>query len=252
MLSQRAERFIRKNEEAGRQAPWISFKAIAEHCAALRTPRKPAAGQPGKGFAYDELIKAMARGAFGVNQRSRVLLLISHEGKVLSVTANELLEAREAFDQITFETGYLEHCWAPAGLVAAWFRQTGVPAPWGLDARPTLHVPRKRPYGAIDHERDVEIIDNAIEKKVRQGLRWREAVRGALSDFGRADRDLTGSETDRLRTRMRQRQRLRKINKDQAITTSGDQKVEVEERRYTLYSPTDADPRTLERPPTTK
>lgn len=247
ILSKWAERriakFTSKNQLAGRQdwtAAWISFKAIAEYCAALRTPRKSAAGKRGKEFAYDALIRAMARGAFDVNQRSRVLLLVSHGGKVLSVTSNELLEAREAFDRDTFEAAYLDHCWSRAGLVAAWFRQTAIPAPWGPDARPILHITRKRPLGGIDHDGDVEIIDKAFEKMARQGLSRRTAVKEAITEFNceveaakaavkdtmpgfspkvvkkrnrRARTDDTWSETDRLRGKMRQRQKLREVNR---------------------------------------
>lgn len=218
MLSKRAERriasFASKNQNAGEQdwaAPWISFKAIAEYCATLRTPRKPTAGQQGKKFAYDGLIQAMSRGAFNVNRRSCVLLLVSHGGKVLSVTPNELLEAREAFDPITFEAGYLNHCWSRAGLVAAWFRQTGIPAPWGPDPRPTLSITRQRPWGAINHEADVAVIDNAIEKQARHRFSLRAAVREAISESNRTDP--TGSETDRLRAKIRRRQKLREINR---------------------------------------
>ena len=238
--SRRAERriakFISKNQIAGQQdwaAPWISFKAIAEYCAALRTPRKSVAGEQGKKFAYDELIQAMTRGAFGVNGRSRVLLLVSHGGKVLSVTSDELLEVREAFDPKTFAR-YLNHCWSRAGLIAVWFRRSGIPAPWGPAPRPTLSIPRKRPSGSVNHEGDVTIIDNAIEIIARKGLSQRAAMKAAISEFnlkaarngemaregaagtdchGRVRSDHTGSETDRLRTKMRKRQKLRQINK---------------------------------------
>jgi hypothetical protein len=238
MRSMRAERritnFISRNEIEGRQdwaASWICFKAVAEFCAALRTPRKSDGGERGKKFAYDELIQAMACGAFDVSGRSRVLLLVSRGGKVLSITSNEMFEAREAFDPKTFQAAYLDNCWTRAGLIAAWFRQTGIPTPWGLDPRPTLSITRKRPLGAIDHEADVAIIDRAIEnlaieKKAGKPLSRRAAVKKAVSEFrreefarklgkfiGYRETDPAESEIDRLRAKMRRRKKLGEINR---------------------------------------
>jgi hypothetical protein len=211
----RIARFIRKHQTAGIQdwaARWISFKVIAQHCADLKTPRKSRAGQQGEKFAYDELILAMGRGEFSVNGRSRVLLLVSHGGRVLSVTANELLEAREAFDPGTFEAGYLENCLTTAELVYQWFHRTSIPAPFNFDSTPLLKIKRGRPLGVIDHESDVKIIDRALELRIKSRSE-RAAVTAAINEADKSEYDKTGSETDRLRTRMRYRRKLRVLNK---------------------------------------
>lgn len=212
---QRIANFIAKHQTAGVQnwaARWISFKAIAQYCAGLRTPRKSQAGEQGKQFAYDELILAISRGEFSANGRSRVLLLVSHAGKMLSISANELLEAREAFEPDIFETGYLENCWSSAELVYQWFHRIGVPAPSKSGSEP-LRIKRGRPLGAIDHRLDVDIIDRALMLQAETKISERAAVEAAIDQANRSEYDKTGSETDRLRTRMRRRRKLRALNK---------------------------------------
>jgi hypothetical protein len=213
--ARRAERriaaFIAKHQVEGEQwGAWISFQAIAQHCAKLRTPRKAAAGKAGMKFAYRELVQAVARGEFSIGVRCRVLLLVSHGGKVLSITPGELLEAQEAFDPQTFETGCLNNCWAYAGLVSQWFRSRRVPPPWHSETRPVLHIPRGRHFGAADHAVDVAVIDLALKMKAEHKIRDRAAVRAAISNAHISDK--SGSVADRLRAKLRKRRKLRRKN----------------------------------------
>jgi hypothetical protein len=104
--------FIAKHQIDGEQdwgAEWISFRAVAEYCAKLRTPRgSAAAGDAGVRFAYAELLKAIKLGEFDVGGQSRVLLLVSYGGKIFSMKASELLKAQETFEPEIFRTGYME------------------------------------------------------------------------------------------------------------------------------------------------
>ena len=143
--------FIAKHQTDGEQdwgAEWISFRAVAEYCAKLRTSRSAVAGDAGVRFAYAELVNAIDAGEFDVGGQSRVLLLVSHGGKIFSIKASELLEAQEAFEPEIFRTGYMEQCWAPAGLIARWFSKRRVPSPWAPQAKGRLHIGRGRPVGA--------------------------------------------------------------------------------------------------------
>src|SRR5262249_20703038 len=89
------------------RARWISFRAVARYCSTLRTPRGTAAGRNGERFAYAELLKAIEAGEFNVRGAARVLLLVDHGKKLLSITPTELLEAREAFEPEIFIAGYM-------------------------------------------------------------------------------------------------------------------------------------------------
>src|SRR5262249_35586247 len=137
-------------------------------------------GAAGMKFAYRELVQAVARGEFNAGGRCRVLLLVSHGDKVLSTTADELLEAQEAFDPQTFEAGYLNNCWTYAGLVSQWFQSRRVPPPWHSDKKPILHIPLGRHSGAIDHAKDVALIDLALKIRAEHKLRDRAAARAAI------------------------------------------------------------------------
>jgi len=214
--SARAERriaaFIAKHQVEGEQwGAWISFQAIAQHCAKLRTQRKAAAGKAGMKFAYRELVQAVARGEFSTGGRCRVLLLVSHGGKVHSITPHELLEAREAFDPETFETGYLKHCWSYAGLVSQLFRSRRVPPPWDSETRPVLHIPRGRHFGASDHSKDVALIDLALKIRAEEKISDRAAVKSAIRKAREGDK--SGSVAARLGAKLRRRRRLRQRNK---------------------------------------
>ena len=80
--------FIAKHQIGGEQnwdAEWISFRAVAEYCAKLRTPRGAEAGDAGARFAYAKLVNAIDAGEFEVGGQSRVLLLVSHGGKIHSI-----------------------------------------------------------------------------------------------------------------------------------------------------------------------
>jgi hypothetical protein len=215
--SARAERristFVAKNQIAQEQdwgARWISFQAIAQYCAKLRTPRKAVAGNAGLKFAYRELAQAVGRGEFNAGGRCRVLMLVSHGGGVFTITPNQLLEAQEAFDSETFETGYLQHCWTYAGLVSQWFRSMRIPPPWNSGKKPIIRVPRGRHFGAADHDKDVALVDLALEMRAA-GKSDRTAAKAAISRARIADK--SGSEVDRLRANLRKRRRLRQKNK---------------------------------------
>jgi hypothetical protein len=161
----------------------------------------------------------MSCGEFDFGGRSRVLLLVSHGGQVHWITSNEILEAREAFDPETFETGYLDKCWTYAGLVSQWFSRHGVPSPWSAGKRPLLLIPRGHPREAANHEKDAAVIDLAIKIQAREKISDRAAVKTAIGrarivDKSKADwRQRTNAVVDRLRTKLRKRRRLRRSNK---------------------------------------
>jgi hypothetical protein len=133
-------------------------------------------------------------------------LLVSHGGKVRTITPDELVEAQEAFDPETFETGYLNNCWSYAGLVSRWFRSRRVPPPWHSDEKPILHIPRGRHSGASDHARDVALIDLALKIRAEEKISDRAAVRTAISKAQIPDEyDFLA---DRLRAKLRKRRKL--------------------------------------------
>jgi len=221
--SARAERriaaFIAKNQIDGEQnweAKWISFQAIAQYCAELRLPRlDSAAGEAGKKFAYNKLVEGVERGYFNVSDRCRVLLLVSHGGKIFTIKPSELLEAREAFDPDIFTSGYLNRCWARAGLVSKWFFRNGIPSPWRSKAKRILRMGRGRSYGGRSTPaQDIEVIDRALEILSKQEVKSiRKAIAAAIAELAPEKHNIWDSETDRLRTKMRKRQRLRGKNK---------------------------------------
>ena len=200
-------------EQDWRRAAWVSLQAVAEYCAMLRTPRRLAAGEAGLKFAYSMLMNAMEAGEFDVGGQSRVLLLVSHGGKIFSIKASELLEAQEAFEPEIFRTGYMEQCWAPAGLIARWFSKHRIPSPWALQAKGRLRVGRGRPVGATDHARDVALIDLVLKIKAEERISDRAAVSAAISKIKRGVSDTSGSVAAGLRAKLRKRRRLRQRNK---------------------------------------
>jgi len=212
--------FIAKHQIGGEQdwrAKWISFRAVAQYCETLRTPRLTKAGQTGVRFAYAELMKAVEAGEFNVRGAARVLLLVDQGGKFLSITPTELLEAREAFEPEIFIAGYMEKCWAPAGLIARWFSRRRIPPPLARHSKATLKIGPGRPPGAIDHAIDLEVIGRALElqhqHKISGGkVSIRKALTIAINERG-AKGNQGGEETDRLRTKLRKRLNLRKRNK---------------------------------------
>jgi hypothetical protein len=221
--SARAERristFVAKNQIAQEQdwgARWINFHAVAQYCAKLRTSRKAAAGKAGLKFAYAQLVEAVRRGEFDVGGRCRVLLLVSHGGKIFSISATELSEAREAFEPDIFIWGYMDKCWTRAGLIGRWFSRRNIPAPWISQTKSTLRIGRGRPLGASDHARDIEVIGRALqlrhERRMSGGkISIREALRIAINKEGsRVNRG--GEETDRLRGKLRKRLDFRTKN----------------------------------------
>jgi hypothetical protein len=213
--------FIAKHQIGGEQdwdAEWISFRAVAEYCAKLRTPRgAAAAGDAGVRFAYAELVNAIDAGEFEVGGQSRVLLLVSHGGKILSIKPSELLEAQQAFEPEIFRTGYMEQCWAPRELIARWFSKRGIPPPWAQQTKGTLRVGRGRPVGAADQARDLEVIGRALEMRHERKMSGRQisirkAIGIAVQEGGsKVNRD--GEETDRLRLKLRKRLKLRNKNR---------------------------------------
>jgi hypothetical protein len=210
---------IAKHQADGQQdwrAKWISFQAIAQYCATLRTPRKSAAGQAGERFAYAKLMEAIEAGEFNVSGRTRVLL-VPQGGKILRVNASELLEAREAFEPEIFRMGYMERCWAPANLIVRWFAKHRIPSPWAQE-KGTLRVGRARPVGAIDHARDLEVIGRALEIRHEHRISGRKepSIRNALTTAINKEgskKNKAGEETDRLRSKLRKRLKLRKSNR---------------------------------------
>jgi hypothetical protein len=213
--------FIAKHQIDGEQdwgAEWISFRAVAEHCAKLRTSRAAAAGKAGVRFAYAELLKAIKLGEFDVGGQSRVLLLVSQGGKIFSIKPSELLEAQEAFEPEIFRTGYMEQCWAPRELIARWFSKRRISPPWVRQAKSTLRAGRGRPPGAINHKHELEVIGRALEirhehKKVSgREISILKAMNMAISQDG-SKVNRAGEETDRLRSKLRKRLTLRKRNK---------------------------------------
>ena len=107
----RIQAFITKHEASNQEdwSPrWVSFRAVVDYCAKLKLPRKSAVG--GKRYAYRKLVEAIADGAFTVSGKSRVLMLVSHGGRIFTITPTELLEAREAIEPDLFTSGYLDKC----------------------------------------------------------------------------------------------------------------------------------------------
>jgi hypothetical protein len=208
--------FIAKHQVDGEQnwwAKWISFRAVAEYCAKLRTSRSAVAGDAGVRFAYAELVNAIDAGEFDVGGQSRVLLLVSHGGKILSIKPSELLEAQEAFEPEIFRAGYMEQCWAPRELIARWFAKRGIPPPWAQQTKGTLRVGRGRPVGTADHARDVALIDLVLKIKAEERISDRAAVSAAISKIKRGASDTSGSVAAGLRAKLRKRRRLRQRNK---------------------------------------
>jgi hypothetical protein len=211
--AKRIAAFIAKNHIDGQQdwsARWISFRAIAEYCANLKTPRGAKSGAKGMRHAYRLICEDIANGEFDVAGRCRVLLLVSHGGKIHRLVPNELLEPREAFDPDTFKAGYLDKCWTCAGLVGQWFSRHGVLPPWA-EKRPLLRIPRGHPSEAANHAKDVVVIDYAMKIQATQKISDGAAIKAAISRAGIGDK--TGSEAARLRKKLRNRRRLRVKNK---------------------------------------
>jgi len=214
--------FIAKHQTDGEQnwnAKWINFRAVAEYCAKLPTSRSAAACDAGVRFAYAELVNAIEAGEFDVGGQSRVLLLVSQGGKILSIAPSELLEALESFESKIFQVGYIEQCWAPRELIARWFSKRGIPPPWAQQTRGTLRIGRGRPVGAIDHAGDLEVIGRALEirhehKMSGRKISIRKAIGTAVQEDG-SKVNRAGEETDRLRSKLRKRLILRKKTKRQ-------------------------------------
>jgi hypothetical protein len=163
-------------------------------------------------------MNALEAGEFNVRGAARVLLLVEHGGKILSIKSTELLEAREAFEPEIFITGYMEKCWARAGLIARWFSERWIPPPWAPQAKSTLRIGPGRLPGAANHAIDLEVMGRALELRHQHKMSGRKtsirkALTIAISEQG-SKKNQGGEETDRLRAKLRKRLNLRKRNRE--------------------------------------